>query len=154
MDEALLIQAYRQPDPLWAERSSYYKQWRLVQGESLDPEKERFQVPRQLTTSSFKVTDPLGEGNYSQVLFAKLRSTQVRVCWRKRSQLSGRSCRRDHNCASAALGIGHGMVAVRVIITSRFSRAYSSRAPFLRVGAVYVSTRVHQSVGLHAVAST
>ena len=76
MDEALLLKAY-QPAACWADRGCYYRQWRLVQGETHEPSQERRSVPRQLTTSSFQVTDLLGEGNYSQVMFAKLRSTQV-----------------------------------------------------------------------------
>ena len=75
MDTALLLRAYK-PETRWAERGCYYRQWRLLPGETYDPGEERNHVPRNLTTSSFTTTDLLGEGNYSQVIFAKLRSTQ------------------------------------------------------------------------------
>lgn len=79
LDSSLLLAAY-QPASSWADRTCGYRQWRLIPGEMLDPEEEKSEVPRQaLTTNSFLVTDVLGEGNYSQVMFAVLRSTQLPV---------------------------------------------------------------------------
>jgi len=76
MDTALLLKAY-QPATRWSERGCYYRQWRLLPYESSPKEgEERDPVPYGTTLQSFEVQDLLGEGNYSQVLHAQLRSTR------------------------------------------------------------------------------
>ena len=71
MDADLLLKQYH-PAPSIARRSCYYRQWTQVPGE-----KANERDPRKLTLSHFTFGGELGQGNYSQVMFAKYNSTQV-----------------------------------------------------------------------------
>ncbi len=86
-DAALLLQAFN-PLEDWAENKTMYRQWRLLRGESsgskkasasAESEAEAKALPAVdgeafssvgrvgLTTSSFTISQVIGEGNYSQV---------------------------------------------------------------------------------------
>ena len=73
----LLLRSYL-PSESWAERATGHRQWRLLRGESSLPELDGG-MRQELTPSHFQVEHLLGEGNYSQVLAATLKSTQQHV---------------------------------------------------------------------------
>ncbi|KAL1530153.1 hypothetical protein AB1Y20_001069 [Prymnesium parvum] len=79
MDAALLLQAHA-PPARYSERGSYYRQWRLLPYDRVEADEASCRPMRhQVTVSSFSISDVLGEGNYSQALYARLRSTQQPV---------------------------------------------------------------------------
>lgn len=72
----LLLNAFS-PAQKWAEPACGYRQWRLLRGEAGAPDGE---LPRfGVDASHFEVESLLGEGNYSQIFKATLKSTQQRV---------------------------------------------------------------------------
>ena len=93
IDSGLLLGAFVPAEP-WAERGVGYRQWRLLKGETAgsasaaagstskftDAADLLYEPPRSdLNASDFNVDHVLGDGNYSQVFQATLRSTQHQI---------------------------------------------------------------------------
>jgi 3-phosphoinositide dependent protein kinase-1 len=79
MDTALLLRAFT-PSEKWVERGCGYRQWRLLRGEATpSSDNGGFASAQQVTSQSYTFHGMLGEGNYSQVLQATVRSTQQMV---------------------------------------------------------------------------
>lgn len=70
-----LLPAFMPFEPL-IERAAGYRQWRLLKGETALPEKNTHGFSSQeVTSNDFSMEGLLGEGNYSQIFQASLRST-------------------------------------------------------------------------------
>ena len=78
--EAFLLPAFTPAEPL-VERACGYRQWRLLKGEVLVPGSEQMNgfQQQQVTLQNFDLEVLLGEGNYSQIFQATLRSTHKTV---------------------------------------------------------------------------
>ena len=77
VDSGLLLGAFVPAEP-WAERGVGYRQWRLLRGEASSPSATGSESQRagDTTANDFEVEGLLGDGNYSQVFKATLKSTQ------------------------------------------------------------------------------
>jgi 3-phosphoinositide dependent protein kinase-1 len=75
MDTALLLKAFTPAQP-WVERGCGYRQWREAKGEVGGKDDGGFASAQSVDPSSYAMEGMLGEGNYSQVIQAMLRSTQ------------------------------------------------------------------------------
>ena len=88
VESGMLMGAFAPAEP-WAERGLGYRQWRLLKGETTAPpatsgttpaaesEDKLYERPMSdINAGDFEVDHVLGDGNYSQVFQATLRSTQ------------------------------------------------------------------------------
>ena len=86
VDSGLLLGAFAPAEP-WVERGVGYRQWRLLKGEANSEQSKgassssssMTEVRSDLNANDFDVDHVLGDGNYSQVFQATLRSTQHKV---------------------------------------------------------------------------
>ena len=79
-DVGSLLSSFTPAEPR-AERLAAYRNWRILKGETVDPDDNTSVAAASrsdITPAHFEVEHLLGEGNYSQVILATLKSTQQR----------------------------------------------------------------------------
>ena len=79
-DVGSLLSSFTPAEPR-AERLAAYRNWRILKGETVDPDDNppvAAASRSDITPAHFEVEHLLGEGNYSQVILATLKSTQQR----------------------------------------------------------------------------
>ena len=76
-DPSLLLRAFAPTSSFSDARGVGYRQWRLLRGEKVEQSDEGTGILRQeVDASHFDVEGVIGEGNYSQIYKAKLKSSQ------------------------------------------------------------------------------